>query len=202
MEHYDNEQRLRILQERLGQIKNKQEARQEQPPRVENTTAYPTYNPKATQSSDEDVIPAEEEKEKKSSGFPSKTFIRLLIFGFLVGGGYYLYTNFDFNSLLPEKSKISEQIIPEDVVAPLQYSLDFGAAKYIVILSSFEEESLAKTLVEEKITEGYVANYFFLPSVSNSNEQVYRVYLGPFYSQSEAKQWAETLEIESEILNL
>ena len=202
MEHYDNEQRLRILQERLGQIKNKQEARQEQPPRVENTPAYPTYNPKATQSSDEDVIPAEEEKEKKSSGFPSKTFIRLLIFGFLVGGGYYLYTNFDFNSLLPEKSKISEQIIPEDVVAPLQYSLDFGAAKYIVILSSFEEESLAKTLVEEKITEGYAANYFFLPSVSNSNEQVYRVYLGPFYSQSEAKQWAETLEIESEILNL
>jgi|TARA_B110001454_G_scaffold172936_1_gene164061 hypothetical protein len=202
MEHYDNEQRLRILQERLGQIKNKQEARQEQPPRVENTPAYPTYNPKATQSSDEDVIPAEEEKEKKSSGFPSKTFIRLLIFGFLVGGGYYLYTNFDFNSLLPEKSKISEQIIPEDVVVPLQYSLDFGAAKYIVILSSFEEESSAKTLVEEKITEGYTANYFFLPSVSNSNEQVYRVYLGPYFSESQAKQWASRLEDESEVLNL
>ena len=202
MEHYDNEQRLRILQERLGQIKNKQEARQEQPPRVENTTAYPTYNPKATQSSDEDVIPAEEEKKKKSSGFPSKTFIRLLIFGFLVGGGYYLYTNFDFNSLLPEKSKISEQIIPKDVVVPLQYSLDFGAAKYIVILSSFEEESLAKTLVEEKITEGYTANYFFLPSVSNSNEQVYRVYLGPYFSESQAKQWASRLEDESEVLNL
>jgi hypothetical protein len=202
MEHYDNEQRLRILQERLGQIKNKQEARQEQPPRVENTPAYPTYNPKSTQSSDEDVIPAEEEKEKKSSGFPSKTFIRLLIFGFLVGGGYYLYTNFDFNSLLPEKSKISEQIIPEDVVVPLQYSLDFGAAKYIVILSSFEEESLAKTLVEEKITEGYTANYFFLPSVSNSNEQVYRVYLGPYFSESQAKQWASRLEDESEVLNL
>ena len=202
MEHYDNEQRLRILQERLGQIKNKQEARQEQPPRVEDIPAYPTYNPKATQSSDEDVIPAEEEKEKKSSGFPSKTFIRLLIFGFLVGGGYYLYTNFDFNSLLPEKSKISEQIIPEDVVVPLQYSLDFGAAKYIVILSSFEEESLAKTLVEEKITEGYTANYFFLPSVSNSNEQVYRVYLGPYFSESQAKQWASRLEDESEVLNL
>ena len=202
MEHYDNEQRLRILQERLGQIKNKQEARQEQPPRVENTPAYPTYNPKATQSSDEDVIPAEEEKEKKSSGFPSKTFIRLLIFGFLVGGGYYLYTNFDFNSLLAEKSKISEQIIPEDVVVPLQYSLDFGAAKYIVILSSFEEESSAKTLVEEKITEGYTANYFFLPSVSNSNEQVYRVYLGPYFSESQAKQWASRLEDESEVLNL
>ena len=202
MEHYDNEQRLRILQERLGQIKNKQEVRQEQPPRVENTPTYPTYNPKATQSSDEDVIPAEEEKEKKSFGFPSKTFIRLLILGFLVGGGYYLYTNFDFNSLLPEKSKISEQILPEDIVVPLQYSLDFGAAKHLILLSSFGDESLAKSLVEQKITEGYAANYFFLPSVSNSNEQIYRVYLGPHFSQSEAKQWADTLEDESEILNL
>jgi hypothetical protein len=202
MENYDNEQRLRILQERLGQIKNKQEVRQEQPPRVENTPTYPTYNPKATQSSDEDVIPAEEEKEKKSFGFPSKTFIRLLILGFLVGGGYYLYTNFDFNSLLPEKSKISEQILPEDIVVPLQYSLDFGAAKHLILLSSFGDESLAKSLVEQKITEGYAANYFFLPSVSNSNEQIYRVYLGPYFSQSEAKQWADTLEDESEILNL
>ena len=202
MEHYDNEQRLRILQERLGQIKNKQEVRQEQPPRVENTPTYPTYNPKATQSSDEDVIPAEEEKEKKSSGFPSKTFIRLLIFGILVGGGYYLYTNFDFNSLLPEKSKISEQILPEDVVVQLQYSLNFGEAKHLVLLSSFGDESLAKSLVEQKITEGYAANYFFLPSVSNSNEQVYRVYLGPYFSESQAKQWASRLEDESEVLNL
>jgi cell division septation protein DedD len=119
-----------------------------------------------------------------------------------VGGGYYLYTNFDFNSLLPEKSKISEQIIPEDVVVQLQYSLNFGEAKHLVLLSSFGDESLAKSLVEQKITEGYAANYFFLPSVSNSNEQIYRVYLGPYFSQSEAKQWAGTLEDESEILNL
>ena len=203
MEHYDNEQRLRILQERLGQIKNKQEARQEQPPRVEDTPAYPTYNPRATQSSEEDVIPVNKEtKDKKSSGFLSKTFIRLLIFGILMGGGYYLYTNFEFNSLLPEKSKISEQIIPEDVVVQLQYSLNFGEAKHLVLLSSFGDESLAKSLVEQKITEGYAANYFFLPSVSNSNEQIYRVYLGPYFSQSEAKQWAGTLEDESEILNL
>ena len=56
MENYDNEQRLRILQERLGQIKSKQEVEREQP-KVENTPPYPTYNPKATQSSDEDVVP-------------------------------------------------------------------------------------------------------------------------------------------------
>ena len=203
MEHYDNEQRLRILQERLGQIKNKQEARQEQPPRVENTPAYPTYNPKATQSSDEDVIPAEEEKEKKSSGFPSKTFIRLLIFGFLVGGGYYLYTNFDFNSLLPEKSKISEQIIPEDVVVPLQYALDFGEAKHLVIIASFEDKNATIEFINEKASEGFpTPKYFFLPDVSNSKEEVYRVYLGPYFFEGDAKQMATSIGGESEVLNL
>ena len=202
MEHNDNEQRLRILQERLGQIKNKQEARQKQQPIAEDTAPYPAYNPKATQNSDEDILPTTEEvKVKKSTGFATKTFVRLLILGILVGGGVYLYTNFDFNSLLPEKSKISEQIIPENVVVPLQYTFDFGEAKHLVLLSSFEEEGLAKSFMEEKITEGYASNYFFLPSVSNSKEQVYRVYLGPYFSESEAKQWAGTLEIESEILN-
>jgi hypothetical protein len=202
MEHNDNEQRLRILQERLGQIKNKQEARKKQQPIAVDTAPYPAYNPKATQNSDEDILPTTEEvKVKKSTGFATKTVVILLILGILVGGGVYLYTNFDFNSLLPEKSKISEQIIPENVVVPLQYTFDFGEAKHLVLLSSFEEESLAKSFMEEKITEGYASNYFFLPSVSNSKEQVYRVYLGPYFSESEAKQWAGTLEIESEILN-
>ena len=64
MEHHDNEQRLRILQERLGQIKNKQEAKHDEQPKVDNTPPYPTYNPKATQSSNENIAHEETEKEK------------------------------------------------------------------------------------------------------------------------------------------
>ena len=88
------------------------------------------------------------------------------------------------------------------MLVPLQYSLDFGEAKHLIMIGDFEDESLAKSLAEQKNTEGYTANYFFLPSVSNSKEQIYKVYLGPFFSASEAKQWAGTLEDESEILNL
>ncbi|MBC8265733.1 MAG: SPOR domain-containing protein [Flavobacteriales bacterium] len=202
MEHNDNEQRLRILQERLGQIKSKQESQQTQQPRVENTPAYPTYNPKATQSSDEDVILVNEDiKEKKPSGFSSKVFVRLLILVILIGGGYYLYTNFDLSAFIPKNNEVSEQITSEEA-APLQYSLDFGEAKHLVILSSFEDENAAIELMNKKTNEGYAANYFFLPSVSNSNEQIYRVYLGPYFSEAEAKQWAGTLESKSEILNL
>ena len=201
MEHYDNEQRLRILQERLGQIKNKQEARHHEQPKVDNTPPYPTYNPKATQSSNEDIAPEQIEKEKTPSTSPWKRIFTLLIIGGLAFGGFYLYENFDFASLI-HKTTNSEPIVEQEVLVPLQYSLDFGEAKHLIMIGDFEDENLAKSLVEQKNTEGYTANYFFLPSVSNSKEQIYKVYLGPFFSASEAKQWAGTLEGESEILNL
>ena len=201
MEHYDNEQRLRILQERLGQIKNKQEVRNDEQPKVDSTPPYPTYNPKATQSSDENIAPEQIEKEKTPSTSPWKRIFTLLIIGGLAYGGFYLYENFDFASLI-HKTTNSELIVEQEVLVPLQYSLDFGEAKHLIMIGDFEDESLAKSLVEQKNTEGYTANYFFLPDVSNSKEQIYKVYLGPFLEELDAKQWAGTLDCESEILNL
>lgn len=201
MENYDNEQRLRILQERLGQIKSKQEGEREQP-KVENTPPYPTYNPKATQSSDEDVVPEKIENEKQSSSSAWKKIITLFLIGGLAYGGYYFYENFDFSSLTPEATNTIEPVVEENIVAPLQYTLDFGEAKHIVILSSFDNEDAARMFADEKTNSGYDASYFFLPAVSNSKKNTYQVYLGPYFSESEAKQWANTLDIESEILNL
>ena len=146
MEHYDNEQRLRILQERLGEIKNKQEARHDDQPRIDNTSPYPTYNPKATQSSDEDIATEQTEKEKIPSTFPWRRILTLLIIGGLAYGGFYLYENFDFASLI-HKTTNSEPIVEQEVLVPLQYSLDFGEAKHLIMIGDFEDESLAKSLV-------------------------------------------------------
>ncbi|OUV75976.1 MAG: hypothetical protein CBC83_01355 [Flavobacteriales bacterium TMED123] len=201
MENYDNEQRLRILQERLGQIKSKQEGEREQP-KVENTPPYPTYNPKATQSSDEDVVPEQIETEKKSSSSAWKKIITLFLIGGLAYSGYYFYENFDFSSLTLETTNTKEPVVEENIVAALQYTLDFGEAKHLILLSSFDNEDAARMFADEKANSGYDASYFFLPAVSNSNKTTYQVYLGPYFSESEAKQWANTLEIESEILNL
>jgi len=201
MEHYDNEQRLRILQERLGQIKAKKETRHDEQPKADNTPPYPTYNPKSTQSSHEDIVPEQTKKEKKPSTFSWKRTFILLIIGSLAYAGFYLYDNLEPTSVTPETIN-SKTIIKQEILVPLQYSLDFGEAKHLIIIGEFEDESLAKSLVEQKNTEGYTANYFFLPSVSNSEKQIYKVYLGPFFSASEAKQWAGTLEGKSEILNL
>ena len=203
MENYDNDQRLRILQERLGQIKSKQEAEKEQP-KVESTPPYPTYNPKATQSSDEDVVPGKIETEKQPSSSAWKKVIILLLIGGLGYGGYYFYENFNFSTFVPESSNTVEPAVEENIVAPLLYTLDFGEAKHLVLLSSFDNEDAAKMFADEKANSGYDAGYFFLPSVSNSKNNTYQVYIGPYFSESEAKQWASTLEEseKQEILNL
>ncbi len=81
MEHNDNEQRLRILQERLGQIKNKQQKLEEDILKPEQTSPYPTYNPKATQSSDEAVTPiVEDEKTRDTIKLPWGKKIYLTLF--------------------------------------------------------------------------------------------------------------------------
>jgi len=200
MEHNDNEQRLRILQERLGQIKNKQEAKQQQP-KIDNNPPYPTYNPRATESSEENVAPTIEQKERKPIKFPWKFIKIILILGALSYSGFYLYNNVDFTSLIPSTTQTQETVI-ENSATPLQYALDFGEAKHPVIIGDFAEENTAIELVNSSKSDGYDANYFYLPSVSNSTEQVYQVYLGPYFSASEAKQWAGTINGETEILSL
>ena len=205
MEHNDNEQRLRILQERLGQIKNKQQKLEENILKPEQTSPYPTYNPKATQSSDEAITPfIEDEEPRKSIKFPRKIILSLLIISAIAYGGFYIYQNdINFNISAFTPNIMEETEIKADEIIPIKYSLDFGKAKHLIIIASFENEDNAVELVRNKTNEGYASDYFFLPSVSNSKEQFYKVYLGPYLSLSEAKQWKKTLEeIESEILNL
>ena len=202
MENYDNEQRLRILQERLEQINSKQEAEKEQP-KVESTPPYPTYNPKATQSSDENIVLDKIETKEQPSSSAWKKVITLLLIGGLGYGGYFFFENFDFSTFVAESSNTVEPAVEENIVAPLQYTLDFGEAKHLVLLSSFDNEDAAKMFADEKANSGYDASYFFLPEVSNSKKNTYQVYLGPYFSESEAKQWANTLEESKfEILNL
>jgi cytoskeletal protein RodZ len=202
MEHYDNEQRLRILQERLGQIKAKKETRHDKQPKADSIPPYPTYNPKATESSDVDIdLPVQNEK-KKTTNFLSKSIfilIILIILGLIIVSAFYFKDLVNYNL-----TKQAEEVNTVEIkkTTTLQYSLDFGEAKHLIIIGDFEDKSLAESLVEQKNNEGYSANYFFLPSVSNSEEQIYKVYLGPFFSASQAKQWASTLEGKSEILNL
>ena len=49
-------------------------------------------------------------------------------------------------------------------------------------------------MVNDIRLKGYTADYFFMPAVSNTDNEVYKVYTGRYYSTEETNQWAHSLE--------
>ena len=70
------------------------------------------------------------------------------------------------------------------------------------IINSFKDEHSAKAMVNDLTVKGFKCDYFFLPNKSNSTEEVYKVFIGPYESLEEVNQWKQNVNGEVEILNL
>ncbi len=184
-----NEEKLRILKERLNHIKQKQES-----------SAIPKENTeKIINPSSNEIENPYEKRKLKSFGWLKYVAIFACSFA-----AFYAYNNIDLNSLkstetdtteLDEVNKINEAVIP------LKYNLDLQGDK-IVIVSTFKDENSAKAMTNDLKIKGFKAEYFFLPSKSNSTEAVYKVFIGPYEHEEETNQWVENLEVDFEIVTL
>ena len=173
-----NEEKLRILQERLTQIKekhNRQVVIEIATPEVKVATIEP-----------------------KASNLSWIKYIGLI--GGVAFGLFYVYNNID--NIFASSDKGIEKT--QEFV--LEYNLSFPEedeeVKNIGITASFEEEFLAKAMVNDLKVKGYKCDYFFLPNKSNSKEEVFKVFIGPYENEEETNQWARNLEVEFEIIKL
>jgi len=178
-----NDEKLRILQERLAQIKQKNET--PVPPRFQREEVIEVSTPEA---------PTKEKKPLDLSWVKKAVIVGSVAFGI-----FYGYTNIDFNSLVPDFS--SEEIAEENTSTQLEYNLEMKGGQ-LAIIGSFEEEGSAKAMVNDLVVKGFKADYFFLPNKSNSTEQVYKVFIGPYENIEETNQWKKHIEGEAEIVNL
>jgi len=183
MSETKNDEKLRILQERLAQIKQKQE-------RAGNTNqkreaVIEVANPK-------------NEPPKREGKFLSLSWIKkAVLVGSVVYGIFYGYTN--FNSLV---SNFSEEETSEELVpTQLEYKLNLKGNN-IAIIRSFEDESSAKALVNDLKIKGFKADYFFLPRKSNSTTEVYQVFIGPYENEDETSQWIQNIDRKVDIIKL
>lgn len=185
MSNKSNEERLRILQERLNQIREKQNSKTTKIKEETKVVEEPIHK----NISKEELTPKNNPIKKK---LPLLVLLAMLTFIAL-----YIYKDSDINIETITKD-IKQETIKEEIKIDkeetLKYTLNFGEAKHIILLNNFEDESTAKALVNDKKINGYKADYFFLPDSSNSNEKLYQVYIGPFLTIQEANQWANTLE--------
>ena len=179
-----NDEKLRILQERLAQIKQKKDT---------------PSTPRQSEEKKTEITASEiEATQKERTPILLKWLIYIASIIWIIYGALYAYNNIDFSSLIsgePDTKKI------DLVEKRIEYSLNINGDN-IAIVSTFEDEGSAKAMVNNLKIKGFKADYFYLPNKSNSTEEVYKVFIGPYENEKETNQWTENIESETEIIKL
>jgi hypothetical protein len=173
-----NDEKLRILQERLAQIKEKGKAASATRDNKENKAEISTTEVKNTNRKIKPIL-----------------LFKVFVFSFCIAFG----VKYAFNSISKSKEDNTKEI--ELVKETLAYNLDI-IGDNIAIISTLEDESTAKAMVNDLKVKGFKANYFYLPNKSNSIKKVYKVYIGPFENEKETNQWVENIDVDFEIISL
>ena len=184
MSEKTNDEKLRILQERLTHIKQKKDTPNPPKKQKEAVKEVPTLQ----------TVTPQKEKTPMSFGWLKYIGMMLALAGLGIGG-FYAYKNIDFNALTSEKTDADAINIAE-----IKYTLNFEGQNHIAITGTFKDESSAKAMVNDLKVKGFQADYFYLPNKSNSTEEVYKVFIGPYENEEETKQWTENLKGDFEII--
>ena len=183
-----NDEKLRILQERLAQIKQKQDT------------------PESISQQKEIVVevttPKNEDPKREGKPLNLSWIKKAVIVGSVAYGIFYGYTNIDFNSLAPNFS--SEENFQEPATTQLEYKFNLEGRNIAIVStpSSITDERSAKAMVNNLKVKGFKCDYIYLPEKSNSKEEVYQVFIGPYENKEETNQWAKNLEAEFNIITL
>ena len=185
MSNKTNDEKLRILQERLAQIKEKQET--------------PVPSSKQQEKVIEITTPEFETPAKDKKPLYSGRWSKVILIGVVAYGIFYGYNNIDFKLFLPDLS--SEEVTEKSVPVELKYSFNLEGDQ-LAIIGEFEDEGSAKAMANGLKVKGYKCNYFYLPNKSNSTKEIYKVFIGPYENDDETSQWTKNLETEFEIVQL
>ena len=181
-----NQERLETLNKRLDEISQKQ-----------------------LQNSDIDSIKIEQEEPSqsiKNNQKPNKLKTYLLRISIVVVG-FLIFKNLDLATLITsniskETNSIKKVETADITNETLKYSFTFQNEECIIVFGEYQSEQqaiAAKNLLSQKFIE-FPINYFFLPTQSNSELEIYKIYLGPIKGLAKARQWSKMIDQESIIL--
>ncbi len=193
MNNLNNEERLKILRERLNEIQKK------------------NFSTKNVLKEKEKVIKTSSPTDKNTS---KNNVLKFVIISALIGFGVvYLFTNvieietkfkFETEKIINNSAKEAEEIekvLEFEEKISYEFSFNDSFSHLIVSSLSFSEEE-AKKMVDKYTFEGYQASAFYIPDFSNASKELFKIKIGPYYSLEEAEQWNSTIEEETEIIAL
>ena len=180
MSEKTNEEKLKILQERLATIQHKKE-KEQQSITEKNKPLSPVFKEELVEKSP--IQPSIKEPKEKTNSL--KYFIIFFIIALVGYGGFEAYNSINFDKLFSSET----EEVTTDKTKEITYHKSEFIGNYLIILNSFEDITIANAEVQNYISEGYKCDVFQLSGVSDSEEEIFQTYIGPFNKLEEANQY-------------
>ena len=180
MSEKTNEEKLKILQERLATIQHKKE-KEQQSITEKNKPVAPVFKEELVEQSP--IQPSIQEPKEKTNSL--KYFIIFFIIALVGYGGFEAYNSINFDKLFSSET----EEVTTDKTKEITYHKSEFIGNYLIILNSFEDVTVANAEVLHYISEGYKCDVFQLSGVSDSEEEIFQTYIGPFNKLEEANQY-------------
>ena len=179
-----NDEKLRILRDRLAQIQEKSNS--------ENNLSK-----RRDLNLEKDINNSIENSVEINSSKVNKKPILYIILFLLIGLSTFFYFTKTKTADIIEKTDWVDEVVEKEVIYSLKYK-----GNNIAVISRFLEESSAKAEVNNLITRGFKADYIYLPENSNVSRKEYQVFIGPYETNEETNQWIKNIDKEISIINI
>ena len=179
-----NDEKLRILRDRLAQIQEKSKS--------ENNLSK-----RRDLNLEKDINNSIENSVEITSSKVNKKPILYIILFLLIGLSTFFYFTKTKTAHIIEKTDWVDEVVEKEVIYSLKYK-----GNNIAVISRFLEESSAKAEVNNLITRGFKADYIYLPENSNISRKEYQVFIGPYETIEETNQWIKNIDKEISIINI
>ncbi len=184
-----NEEKLKILQERLRQIKEKDENISSSNNIINKSSTHENIG--------NDISEESSPKSSKSKSYIFISFLLVFALAFVISKTYD-NIKFDKNDNIVNNEVKQEK--KSDILIEKEYDIDKftdivkGEIAVVLNLSSEEEAINTKN---ELISKGFKARYFFSSDYSNISDESYEILIGPYETENELNQWLNNINTKS-----
>lgn len=190
-----NEEKLKILQERLRQIKEKDE---------NISSSNNIINQSSThKNTGNDISKKSSPKSSKSKSYIFISFLLVFALAFVISKTYD-NIKFDFNVNFDKNDNVVNNEVKEEKDSDIQIEKKYDIDKFtdivkgeIAVVLNLSSEEEAINTKNELISKGFKARYFFSSDYSNISDESYEILIGPYETENELNQWLNNINTKS-----
>ena len=190
-----NEEKLKILQERLRQIKEKDENISSSNNIINKSSTHENIG--------NDISEKSSPKSSKSKSYIFISFLLVFALAFVISKNFD-NINFDFNVNFDKNDNIVNNEVKQEKDSVLQIEKEYDIDKFtdivkgeIAVVLNLSSEEEAINTKNELISKGFKARYFFSSDYSNISDESYEILIGPYETENELNQWLNNINTKS-----